>query len=268
MTRTHFLSGALGSLFVLILLLASPPVQATVTTQSVDYKIGTKTYEGYLVFDGAGHGKRPGVLIYPAWKGVSDNERVHAERLAKLGYVVFIADIYGKGIHPTTNAEAAALSAKYVHDRALYRRHALAAYDILRADPMVDRKRIAAIGYCFGGVGALELARSGADIKDVVGFHVANLSNPTPADDRNIKAHVLILQGFLDPNTPPAARLQFEEDMENAHVDWQLVLYGGTAHCYTDAEAGNDLARGCAYNPVAERRSWQAMKDLFASTLR
>ncbi len=268
MKSTRILSGAIGGLFVLILFLASPPAQAAVRTQSVDYKIGTRTYEGYLVFDDAGHGKRPGVVIYPAWKGISDNEHVHAERLAKLGYVVFIADIYGKGVHPTTNAKAAALSAKYIQDRALYRRHVLAAYDILRANPMVDPKRIAAIGYCFGGVGALELARSGADIKDVVGFHVANLSNPTPADDRNIKAHVLILQGFLDPNTPPAARLGFEEDMENAHVDWQVVLYGGTAHCYTDAEAGNNLARGCAYNPVAERRSWQAMKNLFAATLR
>jgi dienelactone hydrolase len=259
---------AVAGLLLLTLLFAAHTAQAAIRTKAIDYKIGTKAYEGYLVFDDAGQGKRPGVLMFPAWKGVSDNERVHAERLAKLGYVVFIADIYGKGIHPATNAEAAALSAKYVHDRALYRRHARAAYDLLRANPMVDPNRIAAIGYCFGGVGALELARSGADIKDVVGFHVANLTNPTPADDRNIKAHVLILQGYLDPNTPPAARHAFEEDMEKAHVDWQLVLYGGTAHCYTDAEAGDDLAHGCAYNPVAEQRSWQAMMDLFAATLR
>ena len=259
---------AVASFLLLTTLFVAHAAQAKVTTKAIDYRIGAKTYEGYLVFDDAGHGKRPGILIYPAWKGISDNERVHAERLAKLGYVVFIADIYGKGIHPTTNAQAAALSARYVHDRPLYRRHARAAYDILRANPMVDPNRIAAIGYCFGGVGALQLARSGADIKDVVGFHVANLTNPTPADDRAIRAHVLVLQGYLDPNTPAAARHAFEKDMEKAHVDWQLILYGGTAHCYTDAEAGNDLAHGCAYNPVAEQRSWKAMVDLFSATLR
>lgn len=267
MKRMGSWSGAIASFFILAALIAAHPALAAIKTRTIDYKIGTGTYEGYLVFDDAGHGKRPGVLIFPAWKGVSDNERVHAERLARLGYVVFIADIYGKGVHPTTNMEAAAESSKYIGNRALYRRHVLAAYDLLRANPMVDSSRIAAIGYCFGGVGALELARSGADIKDVVGFHVANLTNPTPADDSNIKAHVLVLQGYLDPNTPPAARHAFEENMEKAHVDWQLVLYGGTAHCYTDAKAGNNLAHGCAYNPVAERRSWQAMKDLFAATL-
>jgi dienelactone hydrolase len=193
---------------------------------------------------------------------------LHAQRLAKLGYVVLVADTYGKGIHPATNAEAAAESGKYMKDRELYRVHALAAYDLLRANSMVDPNRIAAIGYCFGGVGALELARSGADIKDVVGFHVSNLTTPTPADDRNIKAHVLIMQGDLDPNTPPEMRATFEKTMEDAHVDWQLVVYSGTAHCYTDAEAGNSLAHGCAYNPVAEQRSWQAMNDLFEATLR
>lgn len=244
------------------------PAHAAIKTKTVDYKIANGTYEGYLVFDDSGHGKRPGVLVFPAWKGTSNNERVHAQRLAKLGYVVFIADIYGKGIHPVTNKEAAAEAGKYIGDRSLYRAHARAAYDLLRRNPMVDPNRIAAIGYCFGGVGALELARSGADIKDVVGFHVANLTTPHPADDRNIKAHVLIMQGVLDPNTPPAMRQAFEKNMESAHVDWQLIVYSGTAHCYTDAEAGNNLARGCAYNPIAERRSWQSMNDLFKATLR
>lgn len=259
---------AIASLFILAMLISAHRASAAIRTKAIDYRIGSGTYEGYLVFDDGANGRRPGVLIFPAWKGVSDNERVHAQRLAQLGYVVFIADIYGKGVHPATNAEAAAEASKYISNRPLYRRHARAAYDVLRANPMVDPSRIAAIGYCFGGVGALELARSGADIKDVVGFHVANLTNPTPADDRNIKAHVLVLQGYLDPNTPPAARHAFEADMEKAHVDWQLVLYGGTAHCFTDAEAGNNLAHGCAYNPVAEQRSWQAMKALFAATLR
>lgn len=260
--------GTMCGLTLITFMAAALPAQAAIKTQKLDYKIGNATYEGYLAFDGADHGKRPGVLVFPAWKGISDNERIHARRLAKLGYVVLVADTYGKGVHPKTNKEAAAESGKYMRDRALYRAHARAAYDLLRNNPMVDANRIAAIGYCFGGVGALELARSGAAIKDVVGFHVSNLITPNPADDRNIKAHLLIMQGVLDPNTPPAMRLAFERNMEAAHVDWQLVVYSGTAHCYTDAEAGNDLARGCAYNPVAEHRSWQAMNDLFRATLR
>jgi dienelactone hydrolase len=259
---------AVGGIAAIAFMGAALPARAAIKTQNVDYKIGSATYEGYLAFDDSGHGKRPAVLVFPAWKGISDNERVHAQRLAKLGYIVVVADTYGKGVHPATNAEAAAESGKYMKDRELYRTHIRAAYDLLRENPMVDPNRIAAIGYCFGGVGALELARSGADIKDVVGFHVSNLTTPTPTDDRNIKAHVLFMQGDLDPNTPPDMRIAFEKNMEDAHVDWQLVVYSGTAHCYTDAEAGNSLAHGCAYNPVAEKRSWQAMNDLFGATLR
>jgi dienelactone hydrolase len=262
-----FLAAVCGFATV-VLTAVTLPAHAAIMTQAVDYKIGNGSYEGSLVYDDSGQGKRPGVLIFPAWKGISDNERAHAQRLVQLGYVVFIADIYGKGVHPVTNQQAAAESGKYMKDRDLYRAHARAAYDLLRANRMVDANRIAAIGYCFGGAGALELARSGADIKDVVGFHVANLTTPTPADDRNIKAHVLIMQGDLDPNTPPDMRIAFEKDMESAHVDTQLMVFSGTAHCYTDAEAGSDLSHGCAYNPVAERRSWQAMNDLFSATLR
>ncbi|MGH6827589.1 MAG: dienelactone hydrolase family protein [Rhizomicrobium sp.] len=262
------IANSLAAVCGIAFITAALPAQAAIRTESAGYIIEGAPYEGYLAFDDAGRGKRPGVLVFPAWKGISNNERLHAQRLAKLGYIVLVADIYGKGVHPATNAQAAAESGKYMKDRGLYRAHARAAYDLLRANPMVDPDRIAAIGYCFGGVGALELARSGSDIKDVVGFHVSNLTTPAPADDRNIKAHVLIMQGDLDPNTPPDMRVIFEKNMEDAHVDWQLAVYSGTAHCYTDAEAGNNLKHGCAYNPVAERRSWQAMNDLFHATLR
>jgi dienelactone hydrolase len=132
---------------------------------------------------------------------------------------------------------------------------------------MVDKTRIAAVGYCFGGAGALELARSGANLKAVAVFH-ADLTSPTPADDKNIKARVLALHGADDPIVPAPEREKFAKEMSDAHVDWQLDLYGGAVHCFTDAEAGNDLSHGCAYNAEAERHSWLAMRELFHETLR
>jgi dienelactone hydrolase len=253
---------------VVALAVAAGTASATIKTQPVDYKIGNDTFQGYLAYDDAKKGKRPGVVIYSGWTGISDNERTHAERLAKLGYVAFVADTYGKGVHPASNKEAGAESGKYMQNRALYRERATAALDQLRKNPMVNASEVAAIGYCFGAVGALELARSGAPIKDVVAFHISNLTTPTPEDDKNIKAHVLVLQGADDPNTPQDKRAEFEKNMESAHVDWQFVAYSGTVHCYTDAKAGSDMSHGCAYNPESEKRSWLAMRNLFHDTLR
>jgi len=249
-----------------IVLLATAPVRAEVKTQTVNYKIGNADFEGYLAYDTGKQGKRPGVVIFPAWTGISDNEREHARRLAQLGYVAFVADTYGKGVHPTPPKEAGAEAGKYMKNRDLYREHARAGLEQLLKVPVVDTHRIAAIGYCFGGAGALELARSGANIKAVVVFH-ADLTSPTPQDDGNIKGRVLALQGADDPIVPVAEREKFAQEMRDAHVDWQLVLYGGAMHCFTDAGAGSDTSHGCAYNAEAEKRSWQAMHDFFHDTL-
>ena len=257
---------ALGTVFALAI--ATHPSHAALKTQTVDYKIGNDTFEGYLAYDDSKQGKRPGIVIYPSWVGIGDNEREHADRLAKLGYVAFVADIYGKGIHPKPPQESGMMMGKYINDRNLYRVHAKAGLDQLLANPMVDPKNVAAMGYCFGAVGAVELARTGAPIKDVVAFHISNVASPTPADDANIKAHVLVLQGEDDPNTPPEKRDAFQKAMEDANVDLEYVNYSHTAHCYTDAKAGSDMSHGCAYNPVSEKRSWQAMRDLFQATLR
>ena len=266
MTKSNIAGLALGAVFAVAA--AILPAGAAVKTQTVDYKIGNDSFAGFLAYDDAKQGKRPGVVIYPSYTGIGDNEREHAERLAKLGYVAFVADIYGKGIHPAAGKDAAAEMSKYIQNRSLYRERANAGLDQLRKNPMVEPNDIAAIGYCFGAVGALELARGGAAVKDVVAFHISNLASPTPDDDKNIKAHVLVLQGADDPNTPPDKRAEFEKDMDGAHVDWEFVTYGGTVHCYTDAKAGSDMSHGCAYNPESEKRSWQAMNDLFKATLR
>jgi dienelactone hydrolase len=248
------------------LLLATTAVRAEIKVQTIDYKIGNSEFEGYLAYDAGKQGKQAAVVIYPAWTGISDNEREHAQRLAELGYVVFVADTYGKGINPTPPKEAGAEASKYMNDRDLYRQHARAALEQLALMPAVDTSRIAAIGYCFGGTGALELARSGAAIKVVVVFH-ADLTSPTPEDDKSIKGRVLALHGADDPIVPAAEREKFEKEMRDAHVDWQLVTYGGAVHCFTDAHAGSDLSHGCAYNAEAEQRSWRAMLDFFRDSL-
>lgn len=261
MNRLRLIIGALA-----IVLFAPTSALAAVKTQTVHYKIGNGEFEGYLVYDPGRQGKQPGVVMFPAWKGISDNEREHARRLAELGYVVFVADTYGRGVHPKSAKEAGAEAGKYLRNRQLYREHARAALAQLSRIPSVDTSRIAAVGYCFGGAGALELARSGADVKAVAVFH-ADLTSPTPQDDRNIKGRVLALHGADDPIVPAAERAKFEKEMRDAHVDWQLIVYGGAVHCFTDAHAGSNLAHGCAYNAEAEKRSWRAMLDFFHETL-
>ncbi len=250
----------------MLALVAAHPARAAVKTQVVDYTIAGATYEGFLAYDDARPGKRPGVLVYHAFFGPSDFERQTAERLAKLGYVAFVADIYGKTVRPKNTKDALAESDKYDHDRALYRVHAKAALDQLLADPHVDKTRIAAIGYCFGGTGALELARAGADLKSVVTFHGV-LMTPTPDDAKNIKAHVLVLTGADDPLNPPATVQAFETEMRSGHVDYQVDTYGGAVHCFTLKTTGSDNSKGCAYNAEADKRSWQAMEEFFKETL-
>ncbi|HET6420705.1 MAG TPA: dienelactone hydrolase family protein, partial [Geobacteraceae bacterium] len=190
------------------------------------------------------------------------------EQLARLGYVAFGADIYGKGIRPATPEAAAREAAKYRGaDRSLLRERGLAGLDELRKQPNVDAGRLAAIGYCFGGTAVLELARSGADLKGVVSFH-GGLDTPNPADARNIRAKVLVFHGADDPHVPPPQVAAFQEEMRKGGVDWQMVFYGGAVHSFTNPDSGNDLSKGVAYNEKADRRSWEAMKLFLAEIFR
>ncbi len=252
---------------VMMLALGASAASGEVRTKVVEYKQGNTALEGFLAWDDAVKGPRPGVLVVHEWTGLGRYVKSRAEQLAKLGYVAFCADIYGKGVRPATPEEAAKTAAIYKNDRALTRARVNAALDVLRANPLVDQKRIAAIGYCFGGMVVLELARSGADVAGVVTFHGA-LDTPTPADAKNIRCKVLALQGGDDPFVGPKDVAAFEKEMRDAHVDWQLVQYGGAVHSYTNPDAGNDNAKGAAYNAQADRRSWQAMKDFFAEIFR
>lgn len=235
---------------------------ASLKTQVVEYRDGDQVLEGYLAYDTAKAGKRPAVLIVHDWTGVGPYVQQRAQQLARLGYLAFAADIYGKGVRPDSPEAASAQAGKYKQDRALFRSRLQAGYRAMLASPQADAARTAAIGYCFGGTGVLELARSGADMKGVVSFH-GGLDSPAPADGKNIKAKVLILHGAEDPFVPAKDVDAFLAEMRTANIDWQMIAYGGAVHSFTNPEAGNDASTGAAYNASADRRSWGAMRQFF-----
>lgn len=235
---------------------------SAIKTETVQYKEGDTALEGVLIYDDSIVNKRPGILIAHQWKGLTDYERKRGEMLAKLGYVAFAADIYGKDTRPKDVQEAGQFAGKYKNDRELLRKRVQAGFDQLKKSRFVDPEKTAAIGYCFGGTTVLELARSGADIDGVVSFH-GGLGTPTPEDAKNIKGKVLALHGADDPHVPPAEEQAFEKEMREAKVDWQLVAYGNAVHSFTDWNAGNDNSKGSAYNEKADKRSWEDMKDFF-----
>ncbi|MFZ1072217.1 MAG: dienelactone hydrolase family protein [Verrucomicrobiia bacterium] len=248
---------------VLLALSCAMTVRAAIHTETVEYKQGDATLEGFVAYDDAIQGKRPGVLVVHQWMGLTDYEKHRAEMLARLGYVAFCADIYGKGVHPQNTAEAGAQAGKYKNDRQLLRARVNAGLDALRQQPLADPDRIAAIGYCFGGTTVLELARSGADIGGVVCFH-GGLDAPNPDDGKNIKCKVLVCHGADDPFSSPQDIAALEDEMRKGGVDWQLIKYGGAVHSFTQPMAGNDNSKGAAYNEKADKRSWEAMKQFFA----
>jgi dienelactone hydrolase len=254
-------------LLLIPLIMAASNVGAEIVSRTIEYKEGDTVLEGLSVYDDAVQGKRPAVLVVHQWKGLGDYEKKRAEMLARLGYNVLAADIYGKGVRPQTPKEAAGEAAKYKNDRTLLRARVRAGLEALARQELTDTNRIAAIGYCFGGTAVLELARSGADIAGVVSFH-GGLSTPNPGDAKHIKAKVLALHGADDPNVPPKEVAAFEEEMRQGGADWQLILYGGAVHAFTDWNAGNDNAKGAAYNERADRRSWEAMKQLLAEVFK
>jgi dienelactone hydrolase len=235
--------------------------QAEIKTKTVEYKQGETVLEGFLAWDDAQQGKRPGVLVVHEWNGLNDYIKMRAEMLAKLGYVAFAPDIYGKGVRPANMQQSAQESSKYFKDRPLMRQRVQAGLEQLNSNSLVDTTKIAAIGYCFGGTTALELGRSGADIAAIVTFH-AGLSNPSPEDAKNIKARVLVLQGANDPYAKPADVDKFEDEMRATKVDWQFVSYGGAVHGFSNPN-NHDPEHGLVYDQKADQRSWKAMQDFF-----
>ena len=251
----------------LILMTITSVAHAELRGKTIDYKEGKTVLQGYIVYDDALQGKRPGVIVVHDWMGESPFTHDRADQLAKMGYIALAADIYGKGVRPKDVPEAKQLVGIYKGNRPLLRARARAALDTLLAQSQTDPARVAAIGYCFGGTAVLELARSGAPLAGVVTFH-GGLDTPTPQDAKNIKAKVLALHGADDPFVTPEQVAAFEKEMTDAKVDWQLIKYSGAVHAFAVPAAGNDNSKGAAYNERAARRAWQAMKDFFEEILK
>ena len=236
---------------------------AEIKTQTIQYSDGDVALEGFVAWDSAKSDKPvPGVLVVHQWLGLTDYEKSRCRQLAELGYVAFAVDVYGKGIRPASQQEAAKQAGVYKKDRELYRRRLKLGLEQLRAHDGVAKNHIAAIGYCFGGTGAIELARSGADISGVVSFH-GGLDSPQPELGRNITAKILICHGADDPFVPASEIEAFRSELNSAGVDWQMIAYSGAVHSFTQPMAGNDNSRGAAYNEKADKRSWAAMRSFF-----
>ncbi len=233
---------------------------AKIKKEIVEYRQGDTVLQGYLVYDDAGPKIKPGILVVHDWMGMTDEAKMRTEQMAKMGYVGFAADIYGKGNQPKTMEEAGKLAGKFKADRKLLRARAQSALDKLSSYSFVDKKKLLAIGFCFGGTTALELARSGAALVGVVTFH-GGLNTPTPEDAKNIKGKVLALHGGDDPHVPLAEVTAFQEEMRKGKVDWQFVSFGNTVHSFTITNAGSDTSGGAAYNSLSEKRAFAYFKN-------
>lgn len=233
-----------------------------ITESTVDYADGNTALQGFVARDEAFSSKKPVILICHAWGGRDNFVADKARKLAALGYAGFALDMYGKGITGGDREQNAKLMRPFMEDRALLQRRITAALDTVRRLPYADANKIAAMGFCFGGLCVLDLARTGADIKGVVSFH-GLLGAPGNTARNIIKAKVLALHGRDDPMVPPEQVLAFQEEMTQAGADWQFVSYGHTMHAFTNPVA-NDPGFGTVYQADADRRSWQAMQAFFS----
>ena len=239
---------------------------AMVTTRDITYEADGRTMVGTLALPD-GTDRRPGVLVCHEGPGLDDHARARAARLAEeLGFVAFALDYHGGGQPLADREQMFARLGEFREDLPRVRAIGTAGLDVLSGEARTDPERLAAIGYCFGGTLALELARGGADLKAVVGFH-SGLATARPEDARNITGKVLALIGADDPIVDIDQRRAFEEEMRAGDVDWQLVVYGGAVHSFTNPRASNLDLPGIAFDEATDRRSWQAMLDLFAEVL-
>ena len=235
--------------------------------ETLTYQADGLTMRSQLFFE-PGSGPRAGVLVFPEAFGLSEHAISRAERLAGLGYVALACDLHGDARIVDDLQEAMGLLQPMFADPGKTRARAAGGLQALTSRSEVDAARVASIGFCFGGTMSLELARSGAALKAVVGFHSGLATNAPKTDARAIKARVLVCIGADDPMIPPDQRAAFETEMRDANVDWQMHLYGNTVHSFTNTEAGQrNMPEAIRYNPEADARSWASMQELFSEVL-
>ena len=240
---------------LLTLVLSVMVTGASAQLKPVNYQDAGQQFHGFSVSPAAKGQRRAGILVLPAWKGIDTHAKETAAELGKLGYYVFVADIYGEGHYPKDTRSAGESAGYYKQHYTEYQhRIELALQQLVRAG--ADPDRIVVIGYCFGGTGAIEAARANFRVRGIVSFH-GGLSRDTARAIIPIKPTLLILHGADDPSVPPAQLLAFEQELRTAGADWQLVSYSHAVHAFTDPDAGNDNSKGAAYNALAAKRSWK-----------
>jgi dienelactone hydrolase len=240
------------------LVLVQAPRDPAVKTREIEYRAGATVLHGYVAWNDAVRGPRPGVLVVHEWWGSNDYVRSRARDLAEAGYVGFALDMYGDGKVATHPQDAQAFATEATKDPAVVAARFNAALAELKKDPHVDTARIAAIGYCFGGGVVLGRARAGADLAAIASFH-GMLATQTPAQPGAIKARVLVLTGGADPFVPPEQVEGFEREMQAAGARFEVVSYPGAKHGFTNPNAGTYGMPALAYDSTADRESWAAL---------
>lgn len=244
--------------------------EAKVIEKNVEYTADGTLLKGYLVYDSAIQGKRPGILVVHEWWGLNDYSRKRARMLAELGYTALAIDMYGDGRQATNPTDAGALSSEVMKNFDTAKVRFSAAEDFLKKQPTVDIGRIAAIGYCFGGGVLLNIARQGTDLKDIVSFH-GSLSAVKPAVPGTIKTKLLVLHGGDDKFVSAQQVEAFKQEMATAGADYKFVTYAGATHAFSNPDAtvlGKKFKIPIAYNAKADKESWVEMKKFFDETLK
>ncbi|MBK6765518.1 MAG: dienelactone hydrolase family protein [bacterium] len=249
----------LWSMMMCCALIADAATKATL----VDYTVDGKDYQGYLVRPEVLTEPRPAVVVFPEWWGINDYVKGRARELAELGYIAFVADMYGKGVVTTKAEEAKQYAGAFYQDFNRFETMTSAAYEQMLMQDFVDTARTGAIGFCFGGTAALELARNGADVKATVVFH-GGLISPDSTRAKHIQGRVLVLQGDSDPFTPASDVAAFEREMNSAEVDYRIVHYPNAMHAFTNPKAGETGLSGVSYDEKAAANSMEEMRVLFS----
>ncbi|MCC6143418.1 MAG: dienelactone hydrolase family protein [Candidatus Hydrogenedentes bacterium] len=250
--------------FLCLICAFAAPAMAAVQLEAVDYEVDGAPFQGFVAYDDANTEAKPGVLVVHEWWGITDHPKESAKKLAELGYVAFVVDMYGKGKVTEDPGKASEWAGEMKTDPKAARTRFTAAMDQLKAREDVDGGNLGAIGYCFGGTMVLEMARLGLPLKGVVSFH-GGLTSQVPGDEQDIKASILVCHGADDPHVKLDEVNAFWQEMQEAKADWQLIAYGGAQHSFTNPKA--DFP-GAKYDEKAAERSWEDMKDFFANVLK
>lgn len=253
-------------LFTLLMLgVISTPAFSALQTREITYTDGETQLKGYLAYDDAVAGRRPGILVVHAWWGQNAYARKRAEMLAGLGYTALALDMYGEGRTADHPEDAAKFSSAVRKNMPLATKRFKEALDVLRSQPTVDPAKIAAIGYCFGGAIVLEMARDGLDLDGVASFH-GTLETENPAQPGKVKARIRVFNGADDPFVTTEDIKTFKQEMNAAGADYRITSYPGTKHSFTNPDAdkfGKEFGLPLAYNKEADEQSWRSMQDFF-----